>query len=134
MPACARKILELFGVDVEEHGGLRISTYCCATFTASRTAIRRHPLSLWRYLYEVVGTGANQCVWSDHVRVGEWAPGLMDLNEGFIMEHIWHAIFGEPLNSAPHRGDETCRFASCGKYCPDPSRPELGMFAAFTPL
>ena len=55
--------------------------------------------------------------------------GYGDLNEAFIMEHIWHAIFGQPLDSPPHRGDETCRFARCGVLCPHPATPELGMLA-----
>lgn len=82
MPACVRQLLQLFGVAVEEGQRLLVSTYCCATFTASREAIRRHPLSLWRYVYEVVGSGSNQCVFDDHGGTGSHVPGLADLNEG----------------------------------------------------
>ena len=54
--------------------------------------------------------------------------GLPDLNEAFLMEHLWHAIFGQPLIMPPQRADETCAVARCGKYCPNPATPELGMF------
>ncbi|KAL1495178.1 hypothetical protein AB1Y20_017043 [Prymnesium parvum] len=127
MPACARRLLDYFGVEPPAEGALNVSTYCCATFTASRDAIRRHPWSVWRHVYEVVASGAAPCIWADG---GGDAPGLHDLNEGFVMEHLWHAIFGEPLRSTALRGDETCAIASCGKYCPDAGAPELGLFAA----
>lgn len=131
VPKCARDFLALFAI--EPPADLVVGTYCCATFTASREAIRRHPLSAWRRLYEVVGTNVDRCVWNERVAAaGGNVAGLADLNEGFIMEHLWHALLGEPFRSAPNRGDEGCRVARCGRYCPDPSRPELGAFGAFT--
>jgi len=130
MRACARRILALFGVELADGEEMEVSTYCCATFTASRDAIRRHPWEVWRHVYELVGSGAAPCVWADGQDDPKRVPGLLDLNEGFIMEHFWHVIFGEPLRSLAHRGDETCSITSCGKYCPDPSNTELGMFGA----
>jgi len=37
--ACARRLLGHFGVAVDEGSHLRVSTYCCAVFTASRAVV-----------------------------------------------------------------------------------------------
>ena len=70
------------------------------------------------------------CLSPPHLTLNRAHPavGLPDLNEAFLMEHLWHAIFGQPLIMPPQRADETCAVARCGKYCPNPATPELGMF------
>ena len=45
---CAKKLLSLFGVEIGRFSEPTVSAYCCAVFTASRAAIRRHLYSAWR--------------------------------------------------------------------------------------
>ena len=157
LPPCTRQVLRLLGAPLSPDpaapvgsgsadgvgsGGADeareppalISTYCCAVFTASRAAIRRHPYEVWRALYGIAGSGAAPCVWSDALADAE-ARGARhhhNFGEGFIMEHTWHVAFGEPLQATPHRGDETCGSFRCGRYCPAPERaPELGVLGPF---
>jgi len=138
LPRCAKKLLSLFGVEIGRFSEPTVSAYCCAVFTASRAAIRRHPYSAWRAAYEMVAAPSDEarCIWNEATararRPGasqaEAMPalGLPDLNEAFLMEHLWHVIFGQPMIMKGQRADETCKVAKCGKLCP--GKPELGLF------
>jgi len=90
--------------------GSKLAFHCCATFVATRAAIRKHP----RRLYEIV----LQFLMSAEYFVGGIGGGK---DHAHFIEPLWQIIFGEALEMAPYapceRAVQPWRDACAAKSC-----------------
>ena len=90
--------------------GSKLAFHCCATFVATRAAIRKHP----RRLYEII----LQFLMSAEYFVGGIGGGK---DHAHFIEPLWQIIFGEALEMAPYapceRAVQPWRDACAAKSC-----------------
>jgi len=91
--------------------GSKLAFHCCATFVATRAAIRKHP----RRLYEIVLQFLMNAEF--------FVPGVGGgKDHAHFIEPLWQIIFGEALDMAPdapcERAVQPWRDACAAKSCP----------------
>lgn len=89
-----------------------VGSYCCAQFAVSREKVLERPLE-------------------DYVKFRDWVFAAKETssNIGFVMEYMWHVIFGQPvLNCAVSAQQCYCeKFGLCELDCKERGRCE-GMY------
>lgn len=92
---------QLFGKELDQ----LVGSYCCAQFVVSRDALQAHSVMYYRAVLRLIDTGQDLC-FEDPVRSSYC----------YILEVLWHAIWGEPLDLPLRQDDHRLRPTLRRKY------------------